>query len=150
MIDRRHLVVILAGTVWLLAGPAVSQMDMIGFEERTIQTASYTIKIRTGPVVSMADLAMTVIDQGMPVNRHIEIHVFRAGTDVEAKDLIPVFQITDQLTGVTRALVNITACLTANHRITEPHFGDNVYLPAGMYTISVTVGETAIFGDVVL
>ena len=45
MIDRRHLVVILAGTVWLLAGPAVSQMDVIGeFEERTIQTASYTIK----------------------------------------------------------------------------------------------------------
>ena len=35
------------------------------------------------------------------------------------------------------------ACLLTNHRASEPHFGDNLYLRDGTYAVSVSVGEEA-------
>lgn len=136
----------------LLVRPASAQMGMPSeVEERVTQTASYTVKIRTGPKVTMAGSAMTVTDQGRPVNRHIEVYVFRKSTGAEVKDVIPTVTITDQGSGTSRILTNITACRVSKHRETDPHFGDNVYLRDGKYTIRVAVGaETAIFKDVVL
>ncbi|MGH2628069.1 MAG: hypothetical protein ACRDHY_15630, partial [Anaerolineales bacterium] len=71
----------LLGIVVLLAPPlklVVAQMSTSAeFEERAARTASYSIKIRTGPKVTMAmSSTMTTADQGKPVNRHIEVHVF--------------------------------------------------------------------------
>jgi hypothetical protein len=70
--------------------------------------------------------------------------------------LIPSVSITDKATGVSRELAEsqgigvfsrvsfVTACLISKHRGVEPHFGDNIYLPNGNYTITVGVGiETA-------
>ncbi len=150
-----RVAVVLSGVISLLglpAGPSVAQMGMpTDFEERATQTASYTVKIRTGPKVTMPSPTMTVTDQGKPVNHHIEVHIFNKGTGAEVKDLIPTVRVADQATGTSRVLPNITACRISKHRDTEPHFGDNVYLSDGKYTISVTVSsETAIFRDVVL
>ncbi len=119
--------------------------------EWTTQTASYKVKIRIGPTVTMAMSTMTMMELGQPVNRHIEVHIFNKGTGVEVKDVIPTVQIKDQAKGTSRALANVMACRTARHREIEPHFGDNIYLPDGKYIITVGVGkEKAVFENLVL
>ena len=153
---RAMAIATLLGVMVLLALPlklVVAQMSTSAeFEERAAQTASYTIKIRTGPKVTMAmSSTMTTADQGKPVNRHIEVHVFNRSSGAEVKDVVPVVRVTNQATGASRALTNLMACRTSNHRETEPHFGDNVYLPDGRYIITVAVRQdTAVFRDVVL
>jgi len=92
---------------------------------------------------------MTTVEQGQPVNHHLEVHIFDRRSGVEVKTLVPVVTITNQTTRGSRALANVRACLVANHRETEPHFGDNLYLPEGTYTVTVRVGsETATFRNV--
>ena len=72
-------------------------------------------------------------------------------------DVIPTVRITNQATGASRELAGtqetgasqgvsfVTACLISKHRDVETHFGDNIYLPDGVYTFTVTVGgETAV------
>lgn len=155
MWKRAMAIATLLWVMLLLAPPrtlVVAQMSTSAeFEERAAQTASYSIKIRTGPKVTMAMSAMTTSDQGKPVNRHLEVHVFNKSNGAEVKDVVPAVRVTDQATGASRVLTNLMACRTSNHRGTEPHFGDNVYLPDGRYTITVAVRlETAVFRDVVL
>ena len=156
MTKRFVAALMLAGTITLL-GPVpqhlVAQMGMPSdFEEHTVQTTSYNVKIRTGPKVTMmSSPTMTVTDQGKPVNRHVEIHIFNKSTGAEVKDPVPTVRVTDQATGTSRLLTNITACLIAKHRDREPHFGDNVDLVDGKYTITVVVGgETAVLKDVAI
>ena len=155
MWKRTVVIAVLSGGMILLALPPKLIVAQMGppaeFEERTSQTASYRIKIRTGPKVTMAMSIMTAVDQGKPVNRHLEVHVFNRSSGAEVKDPAPAVRVTDQATGASRRLTNLAACRVAKHRETEPHFGDNVYLPDGRYTITVDVGkETAVFKDVVL
>lgn len=136
----------------LSARPAAAQMGPpVEFEEWTAQTASYAIKIRIGPKVSMAmSSAMTVTDQGKPVNRHMEVHIFGRRSGAEIKDVVPIVKISGP-DGSSRQLSNITACRVTKHRETEPHFGDNIYLPNAAYTITVSVGqESAVFRNVAL
>jgi hypothetical protein len=136
--------------VLLPAQPTAAQMGAPPeFEEWTTLTTSYTIKIRIGPKVSMAmSSAMTVTDRGKPVNRHMEVHIFSRRSGAEIKDVVPIVKVTAPDSS-SRQLSNITACRVTRHRETEPHFGDNVYLPNGTYTITVTVGiETAVFRNV--
>ena len=94
---------------------------------------------------------MTAVDQGQPVNHHLEVHIFDKSSGIERKDLTPIVNIADQGPGESRELAVdphpsgeipfVTACLLANHRVTEPHFGDNLYLPDGRYIVTVTVGN---------
>jgi hypothetical protein len=129
-----------------------------GVEQTAIQTASYRIELWTGPALTMTMSFpnMSAMDQGQPVNRHLEIHVFDRSSGGKETGLIPSVSITDKATGVSRELAEsretgaslgvsfVTACLISKHREVEPHFGDNLYLPNGNYTITVGVGtETA-------
>lgn len=141
------VVMTLPGT---LARPTFAQMGMPSeFEERSARTASYIIKIRIGPKVTMSNSSMSSTDQGKPVNRHLEVHTFNKSTGEEIKNLVPAVRVTNQATGSSHLLTNLVACRVSRHRETEPHFGDNVYLPDGAYTITVTVGkDTAVFKDV--
>jgi len=92
---------------------------------------------------------MTTVDQGQPVNRHLEVHIFNKKSGAEVKAVVPVVRITNQATGTSRGLPNVKACLVSGHRETEPHFGDNLYLLDGTYTVAVSVGkEIAIFRSV--
>ena len=154
MTKRFIVALMLAGAITLAPVPTdlMAQMGMPSdFQEHTVQTTSYAVKIRIGPEVSMPAATMTVTDQGMPVNRHLEVHIFDKRTGVEVKDPIPTVNLTDQTTGTSRLLANITAWLLSRHRDREPHFGDNLYLTNGMYTITVVVGdETAVLKDVLL
>ena len=143
---------LLTGVMLLLlpARPAAAQMGPPSeFEEWTVQTASYAIKIRIGPKVSMAmSSVMTVTDQGKPVNRHMEVHIFGRRSGAEIKDVVPIVKITGP-DGSSRQLSNITACRVSKHRETELHFGDNIYLPEATYTITVKVRrESAVFRNI--
>ena len=156
MTKRSIVATIFAGAITLLGpvpGHVMAQMGMSSdFEVYTVQTTSYTVEIRTGPKVSMPSMsAMTVTDQGKPVNRHVEIHLFDQSTGAKVLDIIPTVGIANQASGTSRQLTNITACLISKHRDREPHFGDNLYRADGTFTITVVVGsETAVFEDVVL
>jgi len=155
MLKRVNITAMVLGAMTVLAPApnlAMAQMSpSSAVEEHTAQTASYRIKIRMGPKVTMAMASMTVTDQGHPVNRHLEVHNFNRSTGAEVQTLVPVVRVTNQATGASRQLTNMTACRVSRHLETEPHFGDNVYLPDGTYTITVVVGaETAVFRNLVL
>ncbi len=121
----------------------------------SIQTPSYRIMLKTGPRVSMAVMqmgaTMTAVDRGQPVNHHLEVHIFDRSTGSEVKDLLPTVRITDPATGESREFgadvhpagqtPYVKACLLSNHRASEPHFGDNLYLRDGTYTVTVSVGN---------
>ena len=131
----------------------------------TTQTASYRITVRTGPMVTMEVMqmgaAMTTVDQSQPVNHHLEVHVFDKISGTEVKDLVPKVRITDLGTGGTREfgvdrhpsgeVPYVTACLLSNHRVKEPHFGDNLHLRDGTYTIAIGVGnETTVLENIIV
>jgi len=128
--------------------PTVTQREFDGGLEQTTQTASYEISIWTGPEVTMMMEfpVMAMMDQGMPVNHHLEIHLFDVRTGEELLDVIPEVEIRVVATGASRGLPNVKACLESHHRATAPHFGDNLFLPDGAYEIIVEVeGEIAEF-----
>ena len=134
-----------------------------GVKQSVAQTESYRIEIWTGPALTMMTMMeafpiMSTMDGDQPVNRHIEVHLYDVNTGEDMMSLIPVVKITNQATGVTRELPGdqeigisdgvsfVTACLISGHRQIEPHFGDNIYLPDGKYTVTVDItGETASF-----
>ena len=155
MFKRVNITAMVLGVMTVLALTPNLAMAQMGspsaVEEHTAQTGSYRIKIRTGPKVTMTMASMTVTDQGNPVNRHLEAHIFNRSTGAEVQTIVPVVRVTNQATGASRQLANMTACRVSRHLETEPHFGDNVYLPDGTYTITVAVGaETAVFRNLVL
>lgn len=102
---------------------------------------------------------MTFTDQGQPVNHHLEVHIFDKGSGARVTDVIPTVRITDESAGTSRELANnvhasgeipyVLACMTAKHRAAERHFGDNLYLSDGEYTVTVGVGnETAVMENI--
>ena len=131
-----------------------------GVVQTAIQTASYEVELWTGPALRMMSMAfpiMSIADEGNPVNRHLEIHIFDKSSRAKVTSVVPVVRITNRATGVTRELADgqetgaslgvsfVTACQISKHRDVEPHFGDNIYLPDGEYTVAVRVGdETAV------
>ncbi len=127
------------------------------------QTTSYRIELGIGPLITMMTSfpIMSMMDQGQPVNHHFEVHIFDKSSGAKVKDVIPTVTITDLATGSSRGLATdqatgtsqrvafVTACLISKHRVVEPHFGDNLYLPDGTYTITVNVGnETKIVENI--
>ena len=137
----------------------IMQTPVPGVEQTATQSASYRVELWTGPAltVTMSFPTMSVMDQGQPVNRHLEIHIFDKNSGAKVTEMIPTVNITDQATGASRELADVqetgaslgvsfvSACLISKHREGEPHFGDNIYLPDGTYSITVAVGdETAV------
>ena len=155
------LVVLLSGLACSSSEPTATPLrtPVPGVEQTTTETASYRVELWTGPALTMmtAFPIMSTMDQGQPVNRHLEVHIFDKSSGAKVTGMIPAVSITDQATGVSRELAGaqetgasqgvsfVTACLISKHREVEPHFGDNIYLPVGTYTFTVGVGnETAV------
>lgn len=113
--------------------------------ETASQTSSYVINLAIGPKVTMPASAMTIAmattDQGHPVNRHLEVHVFNKSSGARITDMIPTVSIADKATGSPRTLASVLACMTLKHREIEPHFGDNLYMTDGGYTVTVSIGD---------
>ena len=157
------VVILLGGLACSDTEPTETPQDSTEWTHYTSQTASYRITLRMGPVVSMdvmqSGAPMTTVDRGQPVNHHLEVHVFDKSSGAEVKDLVPSVTITDLETGDAREFAVdrhpngevpfVTACLLADHRVEEPHFGDNLHLRDGTYTIAIGVGnESAVLENI--
>ncbi|MGI8688335.1 MAG: hypothetical protein ACR2M3_07115 [Thermomicrobiales bacterium] len=125
----------------------------------TQTTASYKIVLGIGPVETMltpdmaqgatsgevmapmSGMAMPtmMMDQGQPVNHHLEVHITNTATGTVIKDQMPMITITDPQ-GKSRTLDSM-AMYGVTEGVSDWHFGNNVYLPNGAYTISVQVGN---------
>ena len=107
----------------------------------------------------MLDLmGMSTVDQAQPVNHHLTSHIFAKGSEVRLLGLAPTYDITDQATGTSRHIsdrprsVFTLACLDTQHGGQFAlHYGDNMYIPDGIYIIKVTVNdEFAEWRDIVV
>lgn len=99
------------------------------------------------PGMSMPTTAMT--DQGRPVNRHVEVAVYDKATGARLGSPMPRITITDRKTGSSRELKAVTAMYDVTEGQGDLHFGDNVHLAKGTYTVTVSVGgERAVFKKV--
>lgn len=94
----------------------------------------------------MPEMSMT--DQGQPVNHHLEAHIVDLATNQVVTDTLPTISITDG-SGMARTLMQVAMMYDVQVGASDTHFGNNVYLPDGSYTIVVTVkSDTATFKDV--
>jgi hypothetical protein len=139
--------------------------------EQTQLTPSYQIRLEIGPAsptavvetaagTPMVELMLShtrasfssaaTEDQGLPVNRHLEIYLADAQTGRISMEVGPTVQIRNQATGEERVLTSVPM-YEADEGLGDWHYGNNVYLPAGRYTVTAIVdGEWAVFSDVPL
>ncbi len=149
------MLTVLAGSAWTQGGPEHSQT--IGH---------YKITLEIGPVATMLmpeqaagakegevmvhmpgmPHSMGMTDQGKPVNRHLEVHIYDKATGTVVTEVIPKITFTNQATGKSRSLATIGAMYDVREGQKDLHFGSNLFLPEGTYTVLVVVGsEKAIF-----
>ena len=127
-----------------------------GVNQTITQTASYRVEVWSGPALTMMMTSfpiMSSMDQGQAVNRHLKVHIFDKISGDKLTGLDPSVRLTHQGTGVSRELADsqetgtalgasfITACQLSKHRAVEPHFGDNIYLQKGTYTVIIEIAE---------
>jgi methionine-rich copper-binding protein CopC len=140
-------------------------------ETATQTTASYALALEIGPVAEMLtpedvagatsgevmvpgpgmmpDIAAMMMDDGLPANHHLEVHIHDRMTGLVVSGTMPTISVTSQATGETRELDNVMAMYDVAAGMSDLHFGQNVYLPDGSYTITVRVsGELATFPNV--
>lgn len=121
-----------------------------GVENATVQTPSYRIELLIGPVQTIMGLEMSMTDQGYPVNRHLEIHVYQRSSGAALEDALPTVKIKNATTGASRELTNVIKCFPPFDHGAGPHYGNNLYLPDGKYSITVAVGNESVSFDVSL
>ena len=172
---KRFGFVLLAVGLACLPSLASAQSDMMSRVERT---PSFEVVLAIEPVASedssmmahmgdqtmapqMGDQTMTphmgaqtmmmphMADQGMAVNHWLDIHVSRADSGDVVNDLTPTIRITDKSTGESHDLPGIMG-VSGGMSATDFHYGQNVFLPDGMYLVTVQLGpsDTAEFRDV--
>jgi hypothetical protein len=105
----------------------------------------------SGAAMPMSMMQMATTDNGMPVNHHIEVHIYDRNTGAAIASPVPTIMITDNSTGATRTLTDVMGMYDIQTGTSDLHFGNNVYLQDGdPYTITVTEGpETVTFANVV-
>ncbi len=84
------------------------------------------------PGMPMPSMAMT--DQGQPVNHHLEVHVYSRASGAVVKDVMPTISITNQ-DGAIRTLDMVMAMYDMKAGESDWHYGNNVYLPDGSYSV---------------
>jgi hypothetical protein len=152
----------------LLVGKAFGD----GAEARTQVTDHYRIALEIGPLTTMLmpDLAsgakegevivgmsgipmrpMDVMNDGQPVNRHLEVHIHDKATGTVLSTPLPMIVLTDQENGKSRSAPTLTPMYDVKTGPQDLHFGQSLYLPAGVYTVTVAVrGERATFKNISL
>jgi hypothetical protein len=92
---------------------------------------------------------MDAMNEGQPVNRHLEVHVHDKATGTVLSTPMPMVALTDQATGKSRYVSALTLMYNVKVGPQDLHFGQNLHLPAGKYTLTVTIGgERATFNDI--
>jgi hypothetical protein len=128
--------------------------------EQSAKTATYEVALAIGPIEKMltpeeaktategevmtgGDMAMDMPD--MPLTHHVEVSVKDLKSGAVITDKPVTIQVTDD---ATKQVTNIPIATMYgfDEGVAGTHFGNNVMLSPGNYTIAVTVGdETATF-----
>jgi len=157
---------ILALAVVFAQGSGIAQSG----DELIQRTAHYRITLDIGPLSTMLtpDQAakategevmvamfgmpmptMTMIDQGRPVNRHLEVVVYDKATGASLGSPMPTITVTDPATGKARTLRGVVGMYDIKKGERDLHFGNNIHLANGTYRVTVSVGgERAVFKKV--
>jgi hypothetical protein len=86
---------------------------------------------------------------GRPANRHLAVVVHDKATGAPLGSPMPRITITDRKTGSARELKAVTAMYDVKEGQGDVHFGENVHVANGTYTVTVSVGgERAVFKKV--
>lgn len=125
-------------------------------------TASYRVELDVGTpqTMIMPDQAanatsgevmvmMSMTDEGQPVNHHVEAHVYDTATGAAVSDVMPAISIMNQATNSSRDLQSLMAMYDVTVGTSDLHYGANIYVPDGIYTVTITIGQDKVtFKDV--
>ncbi len=150
----------------LFTGSALAQTG----GQLTQTTTHYKIMLEIGPVANMlmpdqaagaksgevmvqmpgmATPQMTMTDEGHPVNHHLEVFINDKNSGAPVKDTVPTITIMNQATGAMKQVAAVAPMYNVMVGQSDFHWGNNVYLADGMYTVTVKEGgDTATFKDV--
>jgi hypothetical protein len=139
---------------------------------RVERTPQYTVVLAIGPAeqivspmdamhgqagevaVSGGDMPMMAehMDQGMVANHSVTVHIALADAMTVVMDVTPTIRIMDKATGVARDLPAVMGMYGSSMGPSDFHYGQNVFLPDGTYTVTVMVGasDAAQFRDVAI
>jgi hypothetical protein len=137
-----------SGEVMVTGGPmsmpAASTSSSSGNSSMSTPSASMSMGNTSGSM----DMSSTMFDQGMPANHHLEVHIEdRSGMVVNS--VTPDIRVTDKMSGVRRDLNDVMGMYGVQMGPSDFHYGQNVWLPDGTYTVTVMIGsDTAEFRDV--
>jgi hypothetical protein len=93
-----------------------------------------------------ASPVMAVADEGQPVNFQVNVRIYDRTTGDLVLEPVPRITIRNEATGAVRRLAPVVAMQDLRLGPRDYHFGNNVYLPDGRYTVSVALGdETVVF-----
>jgi hypothetical protein len=167
---RRNVSYALGLFALVLAGWPVAAFAQTAPMMRVERTPRYTVVLAIGPaeqvmspmdamhspagevVVTGGDMAMMSepMDQGMAANHSVDVHIALADAMTVVMDVTPTIRITDKATGVARDLPAVMGMYSSSMGPSDFHYGQNVFLPDGTYTVTVMVGESdaAQFRDV--
>jgi 5-hydroxyisourate hydrolase-like protein (transthyretin family) len=158
-------------TVELDVGPAaqmlsLDQAAMMGMGEVMVSMPDMGMSMPSGSMSGMSagsSMSMTgseamgampmmaTTDNGQPVNHHLEVHVLDSATGAPDASVDPQIQITNESTGQSRMVDDVAAMYDVQVGMGDLHYGNNVYLPDGTYTVTVMIGqETATFQHVAI
>jgi hypothetical protein len=76
------------------------------------------------------------MDQVMPVNHHLEVHVPQNDTGAVVNNVTPIFRVTDKLIGQSRDSPQVMAMYGVQAGPNDFHYGQNVYLPNSTYQVA--------------
>jgi len=154
------------GLTFTLAAAAAAQTQA---SQQTQTTASFKVSVQVGPLETMLmpDQAagakdgevmvqmpgmpmpsMSTTDQGQPVNHHLEAHIYNKTNGAVLNNVAPTLTVTNQASGSSRKIDPVMAMYGVTAGQSDLHYGGNVYLPNGTYTVTVAIGsEMAVFKD---
>jgi hypothetical protein len=140
-----------------------------GVPEQT--SAHYKVTLEIGPVTTMLTLdqaasategevmlpmpgmqmpAMHTNVQDPRANHHLEVHISDKATGAVVSTLVPMIMIVNQATGASQHLEPM-AMYDVKEGTSDLHFGNNIFLPDGVYTVTVMVGnESLVFQNLTL
>ena len=103
------------------------------------------------PLPGMPVPQLPTTDQGQTPDHHLEVHLVNKASGKIVTDVTPAIALADVRTGLGRTLSPVLAMYRTSVGPSDWHFGGNIYLPDGTYTVTIQIaGETATFNDLVL
>ncbi len=126
----------------------VSMPDMGMSMPSAAQPSSQSGMSTGGDAMSMMPM-MATTDGGQPVNHHLEVHVLDNASGAPDATVDPQITITSESNGQSHTVDDVAAMYDEQMGMGDLHYGNNIYLADGTYTIAVTIGsETATFQHV--